>query len=234
MVVHGYRAYIADGSSGLQVVDYSDPTSPVILWTVDTPGTAQNVVLEQTDTYLFVADGVAGVHVIDISYEPPIVIGTLNNLIRSRGSSGDQDNDAGRMMHALTVWLTRETTSPEDAGGSTASQSRATRRPKSDSQQHRVDTRADGGVVLESRPLSDGSRCSREVAPPNLGERLSRSAGAHRAREHEQFVVIDPDRALSQHFDPIVVERIVGVDRGDGPDVGFHRVGVRATSTPMP
>jgi len=41
--VSGDYAYVADWTSGLQVVDMSDPTNPTIAGSVDTPGAAYGV-----------------------------------------------------------------------------------------------------------------------------------------------------------------------------------------------
>ena len=40
IALSGTVAYLADGPSGLQVIDVSNPASPMILGSVDTPGSA--------------------------------------------------------------------------------------------------------------------------------------------------------------------------------------------------
>ena len=65
--------YIADGSSGLRIIDVSDINNPVELGFCDTPGTANDLdkVNEMgssyNDKYVFVADGNSGLRRIDIS-----------------------------------------------------------------------------------------------------------------------------------------------------------------------
>ena len=41
VTVVGTTAYVADGDSGLQVIDVSNPASPQIIGSVDTPGYAR-------------------------------------------------------------------------------------------------------------------------------------------------------------------------------------------------
>jgi hypothetical protein len=62
VVVSGSYAYVADGSSGLQVVDVTDPQAPVIVGSVDTPGYAQGVAVSGSAAY--VADGESGLHIL--------------------------------------------------------------------------------------------------------------------------------------------------------------------------
>jgi len=63
--VSGSMAYVADGLPGLQVIDVSNPASPVIVRGVDTPGVARGVVV--SGSMVFVADGTGGLQVIDVS-----------------------------------------------------------------------------------------------------------------------------------------------------------------------
>jgi hypothetical protein len=65
VAVSGDYAYVADGWSGLQVIDISDPTTPTIVGTCDTPDWAQAVAV--SGDYAYVADGSSGLQVIDIS-----------------------------------------------------------------------------------------------------------------------------------------------------------------------
>ena len=55
MAVSGTYAYVADSSSGLQVIDITNPASPQIVGSVDTPGYAYGVAV--SGTYAYVADG---------------------------------------------------------------------------------------------------------------------------------------------------------------------------------
>jgi len=73
--VSGIYAYVADGGSGLQVISITNPASPVIVGTADTPGGAQGVVV--SGTYAYVADYGSGLQVIDIANPAnPVVVGT--------------------------------------------------------------------------------------------------------------------------------------------------------------
>jgi hypothetical protein len=63
--VSGDYAYVADGASGLAVVDISDPTTPGTPEYSDTAGDAEDVVV--SGDYAYVADGGGGLAVIDVS-----------------------------------------------------------------------------------------------------------------------------------------------------------------------
>ncbi len=65
VVVAGDYAFVADGASGLQVIDVTDPTGPDSAGTYDTPGLAHGVAIN--GVYAYVADRVAGIQVVDIS-----------------------------------------------------------------------------------------------------------------------------------------------------------------------
>jgi len=65
VAVSGDYAYVARGTSGLTVVDISDPTSISIVATYNTPGTATGVAI--SGNYAFVADGGSGLRILDIS-----------------------------------------------------------------------------------------------------------------------------------------------------------------------
>ena len=65
VAVAGDYAYVADYTSGLQVIDISDPTSPVYAGSYNTPGYAYGVAVAGDHAY--VADITHGLQVIDIS-----------------------------------------------------------------------------------------------------------------------------------------------------------------------
>ena len=65
VLVDGDVAYCAVGSAGLQIIDVSNPTSPVAMGRADTPGYAYRVALHAG--YAYVADGETGVQVINVS-----------------------------------------------------------------------------------------------------------------------------------------------------------------------
>ncbi|RJP23130.1 MAG: hypothetical protein C4520_06870, partial [Candidatus Abyssobacteria bacterium SURF_5] len=55
VAVSGSYAYIADGAVGLRIVDVTDPTSPFVAGSIDTPGYAQSVAV--SGSYAYIADG---------------------------------------------------------------------------------------------------------------------------------------------------------------------------------
>ena len=48
VALSGTTAYVADGSDGLQIIDVSTPTAPVLLGSYDTSGTARGVAFSGT------------------------------------------------------------------------------------------------------------------------------------------------------------------------------------------
>jgi hypothetical protein len=76
VTVNGNFAYVAAGSTGLQIVDVSDRTNPRIVSSVDTPGNANDVQLAGNLAY--VADGSSGIQVIDVTQPlAPVLIGSF-------------------------------------------------------------------------------------------------------------------------------------------------------------
>ena len=65
LAVAGDYVYVADGISGLLVLDVSDPTNPHEVGSCDTPGVANEVVV--SGSYAYVADAWGGLRVMDIS-----------------------------------------------------------------------------------------------------------------------------------------------------------------------
>ncbi len=71
------HAYVAAGSSGLQVVGISNKDSPVLAAARDTPGNANDVRI--AGRYAYVADGPSGLQVIDIINPlAPVIAGTVD------------------------------------------------------------------------------------------------------------------------------------------------------------
>lgn len=68
--VLGDCAYVADGRGGLIIVDFSDPTTPLITGIYDTPEYANNVFVHGSLAY--VADGDGGILIVDVTdpYDP--------------------------------------------------------------------------------------------------------------------------------------------------------------------
>jgi len=63
----GGYVYVADGGSGLRVIDVSAPGSPTEVGACATPGYAYGVAVAPAGSYVYVADGLSGLRVIDVS-----------------------------------------------------------------------------------------------------------------------------------------------------------------------
>jgi YVTN family beta-propeller protein len=75
--VNGNFAFVAAGASGLQVVNVSNRSVPVVAASLALPGNANDVKLSSNVAY--VAAGSAGVHIIDVSNPlAPVKLGTLS------------------------------------------------------------------------------------------------------------------------------------------------------------
>jgi DNA-binding beta-propeller fold protein YncE len=75
--VSGNFAYVAAGSTGLQVVDVTDRQAPHIVGSLDTPGNANDVRVVGNRAYI--ADGAAGLRIIDITNPAnPTALGALD------------------------------------------------------------------------------------------------------------------------------------------------------------
>jgi hypothetical protein len=75
VAVNGNFAYVAAGSTGLQIVDVSDRTNPRVVSSVATPGNANDVQL--VGNLAFVADGSSGIQVIDVTKPlTPVLVGS--------------------------------------------------------------------------------------------------------------------------------------------------------------
>jgi len=75
--VSGDIAYVAAGSTGLQVVDVTDRRAPHIIGSLNTPGNANDV--RAVGSRVYVADGTAGLHIIDVTTpSSPVLLGTLD------------------------------------------------------------------------------------------------------------------------------------------------------------
>lgn len=96
----GTCAYVADGDSGLQVVDILDPESPRAIGSIDTPGHA--TALAVAGSYVYIADGQSGLQVIDLTdAASPRIVGSVDTPGNARsvaiagGHAYVADADAG-------------------------------------------------------------------------------------------------------------------------------------------
>jgi hypothetical protein len=64
VTVSGDHAFVADGASGLVVIDISDPAAPTLSGSYDTEGAARGVTF--SGHHAFVASGASGLQVIDV------------------------------------------------------------------------------------------------------------------------------------------------------------------------
>jgi hypothetical protein len=104
--VNGNFAYVAAGSTGLQVVDVSNPALPLIVGSLDTPGNANDV--RVAGNLAYVADGASGLRIISVANPAaPVHVGALdttgeandvvvvgNRVFVADGASGLQIIDA--------------------------------------------------------------------------------------------------------------------------------------------
>ena len=75
--VVGNYAYVADGNSGLQIIDISNPNAPVLAGSYDTSGAARGV--QVVGNYAYVADGNSGLQIINISNPiTPVLAGSYD------------------------------------------------------------------------------------------------------------------------------------------------------------
>lgn len=82
--ISGNHVCVANYTEGLRVIDVSDPWSPVLTGTADTPGYAYGVALY--GGYAFVADYYQGLQVIDINAPSfPVVVGGVDTPDRAWG-----------------------------------------------------------------------------------------------------------------------------------------------------
>jgi PKD repeat protein/subtilisin family serine protease len=87
VAVSGTYAYVADNSSGLRVIDISDPANPTEVGFYDTPGYANGVAV--SGSYAYVADWISGLRVIDISNPAqPTEVGYHDTLATNVAVSG--------------------------------------------------------------------------------------------------------------------------------------------------
>ena len=78
-------AYVADGASGLQIIDVGDPLEPTLLGGIDTTDAWD---VEIRSTLVFLADGAAGLKIIDVSDPANAeILGSVDTTGIARGVS---------------------------------------------------------------------------------------------------------------------------------------------------
>ncbi|MBI5741060.1 MAG: putative Ig domain-containing protein [Nitrospirae bacterium] len=84
ILVSGNYAYVARQLKGIEIIDVSNPYSPVIVTTYNTPGEALKSFV--SGNYLYVADGSAGLQIIDITNPiNPLFKGSLDTQGSAKG-----------------------------------------------------------------------------------------------------------------------------------------------------
>jgi hypothetical protein len=83
VVVSGSVAYLADGKSGLQVIDISDPANPKRLGGADTPMPGCWSVAV-SGSYVYVAGSYSGLHVLPGQCDPLSGVGGRNGLVSTK------------------------------------------------------------------------------------------------------------------------------------------------------
>jgi hypothetical protein len=79
VAVSGSYAYVADGSSGLEIIDVSNPSSPSFAGHWKTPSSANGVAV--SGSYAYVADYIGSLEIIDVSNpKNPSPVGSCNTL----------------------------------------------------------------------------------------------------------------------------------------------------------
>ena len=94
LAVAGDVVYVADGAAGLRLIDVTDPATPSLVSTLNTPGSAYGVALRGDHAY--VADNDHGLQVVDVTN--PVLpmlaggvgLGGLSARGRAENASGSQ------------------------------------------------------------------------------------------------------------------------------------------------
>lgn len=105
--VSGGFAYVAAGSTGLQVVNVANRFSPVVVGALDTPGNANDVRIVGNIAY--VADGASGLQIINVATpQLPVLLGTYNtngdawDVVVTGNRAYVADGDAGLVILDVT------------------------------------------------------------------------------------------------------------------------------------
>ena len=77
VAISGTVAYVADGASGLMILNVTNPASPTLLGSYNTPGSAWSVAVSGTRAY--VADGATGLVILNVTNPAsPTLLGSYN------------------------------------------------------------------------------------------------------------------------------------------------------------
>ena len=118
VTISGSTAFIAHYTSGLQILDVSNPESPGIIGAVDTPGSAWAVAL--SGDFAYVADDRGGLQVVDVGdpWNPAIVASVaMPGYVRGVCVAGSHAYVAEAFPHRLEVIDIADPIHPKLAGG---------------------------------------------------------------------------------------------------------------------
>lgn len=104
--------YIADGESGLRLMDISQPSTPRFVQQLDTPGEAQDV--QVANGYAYIADGDKGLQIIDVSNPQTLtLVGTyrpdienykvLRVVVNEKYGFIVGQNESNRYLHIVDI-----------------------------------------------------------------------------------------------------------------------------------
>jgi hypothetical protein len=87
LAVKSDHVYIADGSSGLQIIDISKPSAPSIVGSLEMSGFANVITIK--GNYAYVSDEISGLKKIDISHP------SSRRLVSSFDTPGESEGALG-------------------------------------------------------------------------------------------------------------------------------------------
>jgi len=106
MLQKGSYAYVADGDSGLQVIDISNPSSPNRVGYYDTPGSAYDVAVK--GSYAYVADGSGGLQIyknllIDVEEGGKLLATAEEYLSKGESAFKKEDYDSAILYYTKAI-----------------------------------------------------------------------------------------------------------------------------------
>jgi hypothetical protein len=107
----GNTAYVADYSSGLQIIDITTPASPSLIVDFSTPGNVRDVKVSSDGDTAYVADESPGLQIIDISTPAaPSIIGNYNPTGFVRGVALSSDGNTVHITDGMGLKIIDITT----------------------------------------------------------------------------------------------------------------------------
>ncbi len=103
LALSGPYAYLVDYDDGLDIVSIANPSAPVTVSSIDTPGSPKDVAI--SGVYAYVADGAAGLSIVDISNpSAPLYVATYPTLSHANSifNSGNYAYVGGRQIFDIS------------------------------------------------------------------------------------------------------------------------------------